>query len=386
MSNPIPLSVPILKGNELKYVKECIDTEWVSSAGKYVEIFEQKVTNYTGAIFGIACVNATSALQICLKMSGVEADDEVIVPTLTFIAPVNAIKYNNAHPLFMDVDNYYNLDTQKTIDFIKNETFYKNGYTYNKTTKKKISAIIPVHVWGNAVYLDDLLILCQKMNINVVEDASESLGTFYKNGKYKNSHTGTIGKFGCISFNGNKIITTGGGGIILTDSEAFANKARYLTTQAKDDPVLYIHDDIGYNFRLTNIQAALGVAQLEQLQGFIKRKQKNYFYYKKAINDINGLTIAERPPYARNNHWMNLLQIDSEIYGEDRISIMRKLEKKGIQSRPVWNLNHLQKPYQDCQKYKIELADELLNQSLCLPSSSNLKSRDIDKIINCLNE
>lgn len=194
----IPLSVPSLNGNELQYVKECIETEWVSSAGKYVDLFEKKIAEYTVTKFAVACVNGTSALQVSLRLAGVQPGDEVIVPTLTFIAPVNAITYLGGTPVFMDADEYYNLNAEKTIEFIKNETVFKNGFTYNKKTNNKIVAIIPVHVWGNACWLDELIELCNKQNIVIVEDACESLGTFYNGGKFKGKHTGTIGKLGCL--------------------------------------------------------------------------------------------------------------------------------------------------------------------------------------------
>ena len=379
----IPLSVPSLNGNELQYVKECIDTEWVSSAGKYVDLFEQKIAEYTGSKYAIACVNGTAALQVSLRLAGVGAGDEVLIGTLTFIASVNAITYNNAKPIFMDADKYYNIDAEKTIEFIKNETVFKNGFTYNKKTNNKITAIIPVHVWGNACWLDELIELCNKQNIAIVEDACESLGTFYKNGKYEGKHTGTIGKLGCLSFNGNKIITTGGGGMILTDDESLAEKARYLTTQAKDDPVRYIHNEIGYNFRLTNIQAALGVAQLEQLPKFLKRKKFIYKQYVDALEEIDGLGMAAVPDYANNNHWLNLIQIDSKVYGEDRETLMERLEQKGIQTRPVWAPNHLHKPYRQCPSHKVDKAMELIETSLCLPSSVSL---DVVEITNLIKE
>ena len=264
----ILLSSPSFNGNEWKYVKDCIDTEWVSSAGSYVDMFEKEVAKFTKAGFGVSCVNGTSALQVCLRLSGVSPGDEVIIPSLTFIAPVNAISYMGAFPIFMDSDDYYNIDSEKTIDFIKTNTIIKNGFSYNKITNRKISAIIPVHVWGNACDLDDLVIICNERNIKIIEDASESLGTVYNAGDHDTKHTGNIGILGCISFNGNKIITTGGGGMIITDDEELALKAKYLTTQAKDDPINYIHNEVGYNFRLTNIQAALGLAQLEQLPLF----------------------------------------------------------------------------------------------------------------------
>lgn len=381
----IPLSVPCINGNEMAYVKECIDTEWVSSAGKYVNIFEKSIAKYTNVKYAIACVNGTSALQLSLQLSGVKPGDEVIVPTLTFIASINAINYNGANPIFMDVDNYYNINIDKTIEFINKHTIYKNGFTLNKQTGKRISAIMPVHVWGNAANLEKITSLCSKLNIAVIEDASESLGTFYKFGKFKNKHTGTIGKIGCLSFNGNKIITTGGGGMILTNDSSLAEKAKYLTTQAKDDPIKYIHNEVGYNFRLTNIQAALGVAQLEKLPEFLKNKKEIYQLYVNEINKIEGLQIAEVPNYANNNHWMNILKIDSKIYSKDRDLTMKILEQNGVQSRPVWWLNHKQDPYKNSQTFKIDKAEKLLIKSLCLPSSSNLRNNDVDKIIGILN-
>ncbi|MBT6470734.1 MAG: LegC family aminotransferase [Candidatus Marinimicrobia bacterium] len=381
----IPLSVPSLNGNELQYVKECIDTEWVSSAGKYVDLFEQKIAEYTGSKYVIACVNGTAAIQVSLRLAGVGAGDEVIVSTLTFIASVNAITYNNATPIFMDADKYYNIDAEKTIEFIKNETVFKNGITYNKKTNNKIAAIIPVHVWGNACWLDELVELCNKQNIAIVEDAAESLGTFYNAGKYKGKHAGTIGKLGCLSFNGNKIITTGGGGMILTDVKTLEEKAKYLSTQAKDDPIRYIHDEVGYNFRLTNIQAALGVAQLEQLPAILKRKKEIYDFYQSKIENIEGLSLSKVPDYADNNHWLNLLKIDSKVYNQDREVLMKRLEGNGIQTRPVWKLNHEQKPYKDYQHFKVEKAKELVKNSLCLPSSSNLSNENLNKIVSALN-
>ena len=380
MSNMIPLSIPSIQGNEWKYVKECLDTEWVSSAGKYIDLFEQKIAEFTGSKYAVACVNGTAALQVSLSLACVIPGDEVIVPTLTFIASVNAITYCNAIPVFMDADKYYNIDPEKTIEFIKNETIFKNGFTYNKKTNNKITAIIPVHVWGNACWLDELSDICKDRKISIVEDACESLGTVYTQGKFKGKHTGTIGKLGCISFNGNKIITTGGGGMILTDDSNLAEKAKYLTTQAKDDPVRYVHREIGYNFRLTNIQAALGVAQLEQLPSILKRKKEIYDFYQSALEKIDGLSISKVPDYAENNHWLNLLQVDIGIYGENSEALMQRLDENGIQTRPVWSLNHEQMPYKNCQYYKIENAQKLVENSLCLPSSSNLTNVDLTKI------
>ena len=386
MSAYIPLSVPTFNGNEDKYVKDCIDTEWVSSAGKYVDLFEKKIAEYTRSRYAIACVNGTSALQVSLKLVGVKPNDEVIVPTLTFIAPINAIAYNGANPLFMDCDDYCNIDPEKVERFIKEETIFQNGNTYNKITRKKISAIIPVHIWGNLCSFGDLIGLCEERNINVVEDASESLGSFYNHGNYAGSHSGTIGKIGCISFNGNKIITTGGGGMIITDDSELAEKAKYLTTQAKDDPVRYVHNEIGYNFRLTNIHAALGVAQLEQLPTILNKKKFIYDFYRSGIQNEKGISIMGIPNYSESNHWLNLIKYDRSLIDQNIDQIIRKLEMNKIQTRPIWKLNHEQKPYQKNQNFFIEKAKKMVESCLCIPSSPNLNEEDLNRILTHLNE
>ncbi len=381
MSKLIPLSVPSIKGNEWKYVKECLDTEWISSAGKYVNLFERKIAEYTGARYAVATVNGTAALHISLIIAGVKDGDEVIVPSLTFIAPINAVKYVNANPVFMDSDNYYNIDSEKTIEFIKNETEFKNGFTYNKKTGNRISAIIPVHVFGNAVWLDELVPLCKERNIKVIEDSNESLGTKYTKGNFAGKHTGTVGDLGTVSFNGNKIITTGGGGMILTDSEEYAEKAKYLTTQAKDDEIRYVHNEIGYNYRMTNVIAAIGVAQLEVLDEYIAIKKATFEKYEIEIKNIDGLDVVDVPDYADNNYWMLALQIDKNKYPLDREGLMKKLKKHNIQTRPIWYPNHLQKPYVECQSYKIENTLKLVEQTLNIPCSVNITDNEIELVI-----
>lgn len=380
----IPLSVPSIRGNEWKYVKECLDTEWVSTAGSYVERFEAEVARFTGARYAVACVNGTASLHIALILAGVQAGDKVIVPTVTFIAPINAVRYVNADPIFMDCDGYYDLDEGKTIDFLRRETVFRQGSTYNRGTGRRISAIIPVHVFGNAVRLEALSEECAGRGIRVVEDATESLGTIYSAGGLKGRHAGTVGHIGCLSFNGNKIITTGGGGMILTDIEAYAEKARYLTTQAKDDEIRYVHNEVGFNYRLTNLQAAVGVAQLQQLHGFLEAKTRNYLAYKNEIDQIPGLRLADAPSYARNNHWMYCLQIDPDSYGRGREELMRHLADHHIQTRPVWRLNHLQVPYARCQHYRIELAPELYAITLNIPCSVNLSENQMREVVDRL--
>ncbi|MFH1944800.1 MAG: LegC family aminotransferase [Acidobacteriota bacterium] len=380
----IPLSVPHISGKEWEYVKECLDTEWISSVGPYVDLFEERIKNYTGASFAVACVNGTAALHTALLVLGVQPGGEVIVPTMTFIAPVNVVRYIQAEPVFMDCDDFYNIDPEKTVDFIQNETEYKNGSTINKKTGKRIAAIIPVHVFGNAVDLNRLYTVCKERSIAILEDASESLGTFYRSGPLSSAHTGTIGHVGCFSFNGNKIITTGGGGMIVTNSPDLAEKAKHLTTQAKTDPVYYIHDQIGYNYRLTNIQAALGVAQLEQLDTFKKIKQSNYAAYKENIDLIDGLSLSTVPPYADNNHWMYPLRVEESLYGKNRDGLMNRLADNQIQSRPVWHLNHTQPPYRNCQSYRIEKATHLFDVTLNIPCSVGLKEEEMFSVIDAL--
>jgi dTDP-4-amino-4,6-dideoxygalactose transaminase len=296
----ISLSVPNLHGNEWRYVKECLDSGWVSSAGPFVDRFEREFAAYTGASHAVACVNGTAALQTALRVAGVDAGQEVIVPTLTFIATVNAVHYLGAHPIFMDSDEYYNIDVEKAVDFLERNTDRQDGFCVNTRTGRRITAVVPVHVFGNAARLEPLIHACRARNIVIVEDAAESLGTRYTQGDLTGHHTGTIGDLGCFSFNGNKIITTGGGGMIITDNAEYAQRARYLTTQAKDDELRYIHGEVGYNFRLTNIQAALGVAQLELLPGFLEAKRRNFELYRdyrhRGIASRGGPALRQQQP------------------------------------------------------------------------------------------
>jgi len=376
----IPLSVPELRGNEWKYVQECLDTGWVSSAGSFVTRFETELAAYTGARFAVACVNGTAALHVALQILGVEPGDEVIVPTLTFIATVNAVRYLGAVPVFMDCDPFYNLDPDKTAAFLREETELRDGACVNRSTGRRVAAVVAVHVFGNAADLDALVGLCRERKLAVLEDATESLGTRYRDGR----HTGTLGDIGCFSFNGNKIITTGGGGMIVTASAEHAARARYLTTQAKDDEVRYLHHEVGYNYRLTNVQAAIGVAQLELLPEFLDAKRRHRARYAAGLAGIAGLALAAMPPYADNNHWLHALQIDAARYGRDRDTLLAQLQAHGIQTRPVWHLNHLQKPYQRCQAYRIETAPRLLETTLTIPSSVGLRDQDIDFVVSRL--
>ncbi len=384
MAATIPLSEPCLNGNEWKYVKECLDTGWVSSAGPALERFENAVCSYTGAAHAIACVNGTAALHIALILAGVQPGEEVVVPSVTFIAPVNCVRYAGARPVFMDCDDFYNIDAAKTAEFLREHVVARRGGAYNKKTGRRIRALIAVHVLGNAVDIEPLYSVCREYGIALIEDATESLGTRYTSGKFAGKHTGTIGDFGVFSFNGNKIITTGGGGMLLARTPAAARRARYLVNQAKDDGSRYIHHSVGYNYRLTNIQAALGIAQMEQLPRFVQRKRSNYLLYKKAVDAIDGLHLADAPVYADNNMWMYALQVDARRYGRGPLELMSELSSKGIQTRPLWHLNHLQRPYRKYQSYKIKKAGDMLKKTLMLPCSVGLTKSDIHRVVKTL--
>lgn len=378
MIKPILLSAPEVSGNEWKYIKECLDTNWVSSAGKYVNKYEEEIKNYTGAKYAIACINGTAALHICLILSGVGPNDEVIVPTLTFIAPVNTVRYVGAEPVFMDCDpDYFNIDPVKLNKFITNECDFDGINLINKKTKRKIKAIIPVHIFGNPCEMDSILKIGRKYNLKIIEDATESLGS-----KYENKYTGTMGEFGCYSFNGNKIITSGGGGMIVTNDKEAGKKARYLTTQAKDNELHYIHNEVGYNYRMTNIIAAFGVAQLERLDEFISIKRKNANIYRELLKDIDGLQFAANEPLnCFSNHWFYTIFVDEEKYGMGRNELLKKLNDRKIQARPIWKLNHLQKPYLKNQAYKIETASQIYNKAINIPCSVNLKREEIEQVV-----
>lgn len=279
---------------------------------------------------------------------------------------------------------FFNIDIEKTIKFINEETFYKDNSTFNKKTGRRISAIIPVHVWGNAVWLDELVLICKERNIKIIEDAAESLGTAYLSGEYKGKYTGSIGEIGCLSFNGNKIITTGGGGMILTSDPIIAERAKYLTTQAKDDSFHYIHNEIGYNYRLTNIQAALGLAQLEQLNSILEKKKIIYEEYSSKLFNLEAVSLCKTPGYAKSNHWLNIIRINNSVDKQSIEELTQIFINSGIQVRPIWRLNHLQKPYSKCQSYLIENTLKLVSRSLCIPSSFNLSMNELNQVIDCL--
>lgn len=379
----IPLSVPNLKGKELQYVKHAVETEWVSTGGPYVSEFEEKIAEYAKCKGAVSCQNGTSGLHIALEVCGVTRDDEVVVPTLTFIAAVNPVKYIGAEPIFMDCDDSLCIDADKLLEFCQNECSFIDGKLINNQTKKHIKAVIVVHVFGNMANMEKIMEIANEFKLKVVEDATEAIGTYYTEGKFKDRYAGTIGTVGVYSFNGNKIITTGGGGMIVSNDEELLNRSKHLTTQAKSDKLYYTHDEIGYNYRMTNLQAALGLAQLEQLEQFIEVKKENYNLYKEAVSNIDGLTILDFKDHIRPNYWFYVLYCD-EKYPIGRDEIIKYLSLKKIQSRPIWGLVSDQKPYVGSQTYSIEKAKTYLEHIVNIPCSSNLSRNDVFYVIECL--
>ncbi|MBZ4646710.1 MAG: DegT/DnrJ/EryC1/StrS aminotransferase [Clostridia bacterium] len=382
MSNKfIPLSVPNLSLDILENIKETIETGWVSTGGRFIKEFEEKIAKYVGVEKAVSCQSGTAGLHLALRVLGIEPGDEVIVPTVTFIAAVNPVRYMGAEPIFMDCDDTLNMDMDKLEEFLENECQYIDGKVINKKTNRVIKAVIVVHVFGNPANIEKLMEIKEKYNLIVIEDATEALGSYYLEGKYKGKYCGTIGDIGVYSFNANKIITTGGGGMVVSYNKELLDKVEYLSVQAKTDPLYFIHDEVGYNYRMTNIQAAFGVDQIDRLEGFIKTKIRNYNLYKEAIENIEGLTLLPFRSDTRANHWFYSVIVDEEKYGIDRDELLRKLNDNNIQTRPLWGLIHKQKPYLKNQAYKIEKAYYYEKNLINIPCSSNLNKENVEIIV-----
>lgn len=375
----IGLSCPCFNGNEKNYVDDCLASSWVSTGGSYITRFEQAVADYVCAEAAVACVNGTSALHIALQLAGVGPGDLVIVPTLTFIAPVNAVRYTGAEPLFLDCDDYLNLDSDALESYLRHETVRREDGIFDNVSGRRVAAIVPVHIFGGLCDMNRIMPLAREFALPVIEDATEVLGAKITAGEYAGRAAGTIGDSGVYSFNGNKIITSGGGGMIVTDPQT-AGCARYLTTQAKDDELYYIHDQIGYNYRLPALTAALGLAQLEQIDTFIAAKRRLYGLYAETVKTIPGLRLLEYPPYCSPNFWFFSLVIDRDVYGRDRDQLMGAMTAAKIQTRPIWQLNHLQKPYLGSRCGKIAKAVYYYDRILNLPCSSNLTDEELERV------
>lgn len=381
MNRFIPLSVPNLNGNEQKYVNEAVVSEWVSTAGSFVKRFEEYTAEYLGVSKTVACQSGTSAIHLALIAGGVESEQEVIVPTLTFIAAVNPVSYIGAKPIFMDCDDSLCMDPIKLEIFCENECTVNNGELINKKSSRRIKAIVVVHVFGNMADMENICRIAQKYNLLVIEDATEALGTRYESGKYKGRYAGTIGDVGAYSFNGNKIITTGGGGLVVAKDAELLDKIRYLSTQAKDDTVNFIHNEIGYNYRMTNLQAALGVAQMEQLEDFIQIKKHNYEGYQ-----ADGVKLLPFRDGIRPNYWFYSYMAADSDGRSNKENLIAYLAENNIQARPVWGLINRQKPYKDSMAYKIEKAAYYEDYIVNIPCSSNLSIEEIHVVAEKIKE
>ena len=376
MSRVIPLSIPNFEGNEKKYVDNALEQGWVSTGGAYIKKLEENMAKFLQIENVAACQSGTSALHLALVEAGVKMGDVVIVPTLTFIAAVNPVRYQFATPVFMDCDDSFCMDPVKLKRFCEEECIFENGCL--KYNGQIVKALIVVHVFGNMADMVSIMDIAHKYGIKVIEDATEALGTYYTEGKYAGKYAGTIGDFGAYSFNGNKIITTGGGGAVTARNIEVVDHMRYLSTQAKDDPHYYIHDEIGFNYRMTNLQAALGVAQMEELPEFIKRKQKNYDTYCKLFDSYqNGKIIGFREG-TFSNKWFYSLEINRDNIKIPMREIITELEKCGIQTRAIWGLISEQKPYQYEKAYKLEKAPYYAGRILNIPSSTQITVDDIE--------
>ena len=361
----VPLHAPSFFGSEWNYLKECLDSTFVSSVGKYVDKFEQQIADFTGAKYAITVVNGTAALQIALILAGVEKGDEVLIPSLTFVATANAVTYCNATPHFVESEmSTLGVDYAKLEDYLTKTTSKISGQCVNKKTGRIIRALVPMHTFGHPNEMDSLVSISEKFNLILIEDAAESLGSYYKS-----KHTGTFGLLGTFSFNGNKIITTGGGGAIITDDKKLAIRAKHITTTAKIPHLWdYQHDEIGFNYRMPNLNAALGSAQIEQLPDKLSSKRDLFLKYKKALAAIKGVTLVSEPENSKSNYWLQTIMLDDEVCAY-RDAILESTNKAGISTRPAWRLIHTLTPYKKSPRMDLDVAERLSRRMINIPSS-----------------
>jgi aminotransferase in exopolysaccharide biosynthesis len=371
----IPLSTPHLNGNELKYVSECIETDWVSSAGKYVSRFEQMVADYSGNDFGVATVNGTSGLHLCLHMLGLNREDAILLSNITFVASANAAAYTNAEPVFIDIDpRTWQMDLNLVEEYLDMQTVQKDGKCIIKESRKHLKVIMPVHVLGNMCNMPHLMEIADKHNIEVVEDASESLGS-----TWNGTHSGSWGIMSVFSFNGNKIITTGGGGVIVTNNKKHAKRAKHLSTQAKLNPETYYHDEVGFNYRLVNVLAAIGVGQMEQLDDFLKKKCSIDAFYRDNLKEVGDIKFQEVPAEVNPNCWLFTFYTN---YTNKKNEILNALRENGIIARPLWTPMNQLPLFEDSTYYqKNDYSRDIHAHCLSIPSSVNLTEEQMEKVI-----
>ena len=363
----IPLHEPRFIGNEKKYLLDCIDSTFVSSVGKYVTDFESQIAEYTGAKYAIACVNGTAALHMAMLVAGVKQNELIITQPLSFIATCNAISYLGASPVFVDVDkDTLGLSPNKLKVYLEEfAEIGEDGFSYHKLTKQRIAACVPMHTLGHPCKIDELVSICEAYNIPLVEDAAESIGSYYKE-----KHTGTFGLLGTFSFNGNKTITCGGGGAIVTNDEELAKKAKYITTQAKvPHKWEFVHDEIGYNYRMPNLNAALLCAQLEQLDAYVENKRELAHVYQDFFKNL-GITFMEEPENSKSNYWLCALSFENK---EIRDAFLKRTNDNGVMTRPVWTLMSKLEMFKDCLKGDLENSEWLADRLVNIPSSVRLR-------------
>ena len=363
----VPLHAPLFIGNEKKYLDECIDTTFVSSVGKFVDRFEEEIAAYTGAKKAVVCVSGTNALHMAMLLADIKREDEVLTQALTFIATCNAISYIGARPVFIDVDkDTLGLSPKAIEQWLEKNAELKNGTCYNKNSGRRVRACIPMHTFGHPVKIDELVDICKDWHIELIEDAAESIGSFYKG-----QHTGTFGKVGVISFNGNKTITTGGGGILLFQDEELGRLAKYLTTQAKvPHRWAFVHDHIGYNYRMPNINAALGCAQLENLERYVEDKRETADIYKKFFTTISDVTFFTEPKNCRSNYWLNVIIMKDKKAQQD---FLEYTNDNGVMTRPVWELMPRLKMFEQCEADGLVNTEWLADRIVNIPSSVRLE-------------
>lgn len=369
-SSPVALHDPSFNGNEWKYLKECLDSTFVSSVGEFVDRFEANLVEFTGARYAVAVVNGTAALHIALKLAGVKPGDEVLVPALTFVATANAVTYCGAVPHFVDSEeNTLGVDAGKLRAYLASFTEQRAGLCLNRRTGRVIRAVVPMHTFGHPSDLNSLMAVAHDFHMVLVEDAAESLGSYYED-----RHTGTFGRLGALSFNGNKTITTGGGGAILTNDNVLARRAKHLTTTAKVPHAWeYRHDEIAYNYRLPNLNAALGCAQIEQLAGMLSAKRKLFQRYSAAFSTVSGVKLVVEPAHCRSNYWLQTLLLDI-AHANNRDAIIESLNNSGLMARPAWVLMDELLPFSNCPRMDLGTARSLAKRLINIPSSPRLVS------------
>ena len=373
------LSVPHIDKSDIRSINTVLKSGWISTSSKTVDEFENKISKFCNTKYSIALNSGTSAIHLGLKILGVNNTTEVIVPSLTFIATVNPIIYLGAQPIIFDVDQYHNLKIENVINFIKNKTKFKNNKTINIKTKKIIKVVIVAHMWGRACDFSELQDLCKKRNIFILEDAAEALGSYIRKNKYK--HCGSIGDIGCLSFNANKIITTGSGGSIVTNNKKFYERAQYLANQAKNDTFNYIHNECGYNYKMNSISAALGISQLRRLKKKIIQRERIYKRYLFNFKNSKNIKILSNDRKSKTNYWMNVISF-KKLNFKQTYDLSLSLSKKKIETRRIWRPLNLQLHLKKFQTYNIINASKLYLNSLCLPSDDNISNNDVDKISN----